>query len=706
MTIFAHLCYNRPRYWELIRMKMKQEQEDIVKQVEMNYQLFLQLIWQLRQVRKMTLSSLIDNVNLAYELKRECDLLSDTKLNKRTETMSIAIDRFLKLYVGLYDLYLDVQEENKDNLDFTVEEYLSLLRNDKKKQAYEHNLQSIENCLAKIDFKEYVLKEKENKKKFSINKRQIRRVKEDYLKKLQTIRKKLSDDLKNGLTFDFYYRYKTGYYTRSLKRVEKSFLNQATLEQVSSPLKEKAIRREKNAISKTVMQLDNVVEKILNQKVVLKNGEKLSLDEIDLLNANGYYDMIDRMPDAEVDKVEKRMRKLRKKLNEYVSIKKKNRYKMRKKASLSSPLAVVQRKINHVKEDSKVYDKWMGFIAKFPFVSGVNYHYHTCQMIQENGHHLTTKKALQIQKRLKRVKNISFKDNDQDLDTITKLSASCMEKKLDKALYSTNLDREDNYLSLLESTKEYIKFFQEQKSPHKKKVLISLSTLGLVAGLGIASLFRLGNTNSKELTVESKNTIEADTNNEDLTFGENTFEPTSMQITPSIENKTEKLEENKREELESKQRKKSSETEALVSEDISSTGVVSNRDVKASDHVEQVPSAVSNLEVFPLTYLEEFTLQENAKVYSNIHMDEEEGKVPYYDHDVVRQAYKVVFLLDGIEYDVLLSDVELCRQFQNLGAEVIGYLAINDNSKEENGKVNPSLAEGFHRESDVKQLVR
>ena len=219
-------------------MEMKKEKAEVVKQIEMNYQMFLQLVWELRQVRKMTLGSLIDNVNLAYELKRECDLLPDTKLDNRTETMSIAIDRFLKLYVGLYDLYLDAQEEGKEILDFTVEEYLSLLRNDKKKQAYEHNLQLIEGRLAKMDFKEYTVRKRENKKKFSVNKRQIKRVKEDYLEKLQTLRKKLSDDLKNGLTFDFYHKYVTGYYTCSLKTVEKSFVNQASLKQVTSPLKQ------------------------------------------------------------------------------------------------------------------------------------------------------------------------------------------------------------------------------------------------------------------------------------------------------------------------------------------------------------------------------------------------------------------------------------------------------------------------------------
>ncbi len=698
MTIFVYLCYNRPRYWELISMEMKKEKAEVVKQIEMNYQMFLQLVWELRQVRKMTLGSLIDNVNLAYELKRECDLLPDTKLDNRTETMSIAIDRFLKLYVGLYDLYLDAQEEDKEILDFTVEEYLSLLRNDKKKQAYEHNLQLIEGRLAKMDFKEYTVRKRENKKKFSVNKRQIKRVKGDYLEKLQTLRKKLSDDLKNGLTFDFYHKYVTGYYTCSLKTVEKSFVNQASLKQVTSPLKEKAIRREREAISKIVAQLDGIVKPIETKKVTLRNGERLSLEEIDLLNANGYYDMISRVSEEELEKAEKTMRKLRKELNYYASPRKKNMHKKSKNVSSSTPLDVVQKKINHFKEASKIYNKWTKITSKFHFVSGVNYHYHTCQMIQKNGYYLTTK-ALQIQKRLERVTNIPLKgDDNRDLDTITKLSVNCMEKKLDKALYSTNLDREDNYSSLLESANEYIKFYQEQNFPRKQRFLVTLSAFGLVAGLGIASLFRLGDTHSTELATVNGNMIETDIDSDDLTFTEAELESSSIQITPSSESITEKVEE--------KETEKPREEETVVLENTSSAEVVSNHEMKEVAQAKQTSSKVTNLEVTPLAYLEEFTLQEGAKVYSNIHMNEEDGKVPYYDQDTVREAYKVVFQLDGEEYDVLLSDIDLCQQYQDMGAQVIGYLAINGNSKDVNGNVNPSLAEGFYQVEDVKQLVR
>ena len=41
-------------------MEMKKEKAEVVKQIEMNYQMFLQLVWELRQVRKMTLGSLIE----------------------------------------------------------------------------------------------------------------------------------------------------------------------------------------------------------------------------------------------------------------------------------------------------------------------------------------------------------------------------------------------------------------------------------------------------------------------------------------------------------------------------------------------------------------------------------------------------------------------------------------------------------------------
>ena len=120
------------------------KKEEITKQIETNYQMFLQLVWELRHVKKMTLRSFLDNVNVAYELKRECDGLSDIKLDNRTQKMFIAIERFLNLYGGLYDLYLDVQEEDKETFNFTVEEYLASLRDAKKKNAYQHNIQLIE----------------------------------------------------------------------------------------------------------------------------------------------------------------------------------------------------------------------------------------------------------------------------------------------------------------------------------------------------------------------------------------------------------------------------------------------------------------------------------------------------------------------------------------------------------------------------------
>ena len=690
------MCYNKPRYRELISMK----KEEIVKQIETNYQMFLQLVWELRQVKKMTLRSFIDNVSVAYELKRECDEYPDIQLDNRTQKMSIAIERFLKLYVGLYDLYLDVQEEDKEIFDFTVEEYLTLLCEDKKKDAYQHNIQLIENRLAKIDFKDYIVKKKNSKKTIFNNERQIKQVKGDYLSKLQTVRKKLSRDLKNGFTFDFYYKYMTGYYSRSLKTIEKSFVHQATLKQVTSPLKEKAIHREIEAITKTVAQLDKVIKPLAMKKVTFRNGDHLSLHEIDLLNDVGYYDMISRLPEAEVKTIEKQMRKLEKELTHPVTSKKKKKHK---KESLSSKsLTAVKKKINHWKENSKVYDQWMTIFSKYSLESEASYHYHTCKMIQENVYDLRAKKALQIQKRLEKTAKVQLRGNDdQDMDTITKLSANCMEKKLDKALCSTNLDREDNYLALLESASEYMNFYHEQKPSHKRSFIVTLSALGVVACLGISSLFRLGNVNSKEFTTVNENTIETDTDEDDLAFGESEFETSSILSTSSHDSTTENETVNDIDLGHSE----SKETEAI--DNFFNSRVVSNESDGEINHVSAPSSsAVTNLEVSPLVYLEEFTLQEGAKVYSNIHMNEEDGKVPYFNQDTVREAYKVVFLLDGIEYDILLSDTDLCQQYQNLGAEVIGYLAINENSKDVNGNVNPSLVEGFYQVEDIKQLVR
>lgn len=675
------------------------KKEEIIKQIETNYQMFLQLVWELRQVKNMTLRSFIDNVSIAYELKRECNEYPDIKLDSRTEKMSIAIERFLKLYVGLYDLYLDVQEEDNETLKFTVEEYLTLLRDDKKKDAYQHNIQLIENRLAKIDFKDYIVKKKNSKKTIFNNERQIKQIKGDYLSKLQTVRKKLSRDLKNGFTFDFYYKYMTGYYSRSLKAIEKSFVNQATLKQVTSPLKEKAIRREIKEISKAMVQLDNLILPLAMKKVTLKNGERLSLHEIDLLNDDGYYDMISRLPEDEVKAKEKQMRKLSKELAHSLSSKKKKKHK--KESFSSKSLAVVKKKINHWQENSKLYDKWMTISSKYSLESEASYHYHTCKMIQESVHHLNTKKALQIQKRLEKTAKMQLRGNDeQDMDTITKLSANCMEKKLDKALYSTNLDREDNYLALLKSASEYMNFYREQKPSHKRSFIVTLSALGVVTCLGISSLFRLGNVNSKEFTSVNENTFETDMDEDDLALSESELETSSILSTSSRESTAEN------ETVNDIDLGYSGSKEKETLDNSSNSRTVSNERDGEISRVSVPSSSVKNLEVSSLAYLEEFTLQEGAKVYSNVHMNEEEGKVPYYDQDVVRQAYKVVFLLDGIEYDVLLSDTALCQQYQNLGAEVIGYLAINENSKDVNGNVNPTLAEGFYQVEDIKQLVR
>ena len=675
------------------------KKEEIIKQIETNYQMFLQLVWELRQVKNMTLRSFIDNVSIAYELKRECNEYPDIKLDSRTEKMSIAIERFLKLYVGLYDLYLDVQEEDNETLKFTVEEYLTLLRDDKKKDAYQHNIQLIENRLAKIDFKDYIVKKKNSKKTIFNNERQIKQIKGDYLSKLQTVRKKLSRDLKNGFTFDFYYKYMTGYYSRSLKAIEKSFVNQATLKQVTSPLKEKAIRREIKEISKAMVQLDNLILPLAMKKVTLKNGERLSLHEIDLLNDDGYYDMISRLPEDEVKAKEKQMRKLSKELAHSLSSKKKKKHK--KESFSSKSLAVVKKKINHWQENSKLYDKWMTISSKYSLESEASYHYHTCKMIQESVHHLNTKKALQIQKRLEKTAKMQLRGNDeQDMDTITKLSANCMEKKLDKALYSTNLDREDNYLALLKSASEYMNFYREQKPSHKRSFIVTLSALGVVTCLGISSLFRLGNVNSKEFTSVNENAFETDMDEDDLALSESELETSSILSTSSRESTAEN------ETVNDIDLGYSGSKEKETLDNSSNSRTVSNERDGEISRVSVPSSSVKNLEVSSLAYLEEFTLQEGAKVYSNVHMNEEEGKVPYYDQDVVRQAYKVVFLLDGIEYDVLLSDTALCQQYQNLGAEVIGYLAINENSKDVNGNVNPTLAEGFYQVEDIKQLVR
>lgn len=675
------------------------KKEDITKQIETNYQMFLQLVWELRHVKKMTLRSFLDNVNVAYELKRECDGLSDIKLDNRTQKMFIAIERFLNLYGGLYDLYLDVQEEDKETFNFTVEEYLASLRDAKKKKAYQHNIQLIENRLAKIDFKDYMVKKKKTKKTIFNYERQIKQVRGDYLAKVQTVRKKLSRDLKNGLTFDFYYKYITGYYSLSLKSIEKSFFHQATLKQATSSLNEKTIRREIKEISKAMVQLDNLILPLAKRKVILKSGESLSLHEIDLLNDVGYYDMISRLPEAEVKIVEKQMRKLGKELALFTPSKKKKKDK--KESFSSKSLAVARKNLNHWKENSKVY-RWLSIPSKYSLDSGTSYHYHTCKMIQENVNHLKPEKVLQIQNRLKKIAKMQFRGNDdQDVMMITKLSADSLEKKLTKALYSTNLDREYNYSTFLESANEYMNFYHEQKISHKRKFIGGLSVFGIAAFLGISSLFRLGNITSKEAIAVNGSTIETDMDEDDLAFNESELETSSMFSPSSYDSvtKSETVNDIASEHRESKEKEIVDKSSSLKVNANESDGKITSMSTPSS-------SVVTNLEVSPLTYLEKFTLQEGAKVYSNVHMSEDDGKVPYFNQDTVREAYKVVFLLDGVEYDVLLSDTELCQQYQNLGAEVIGYLAINENSKDINGNINPSLAEGFYQVEDVKKLVK
>ena len=700
LTSYRGTCYNKARYLELSFMK----REKIIKQMVMNDQMILQSVWELRYLKKLSIPSFLANVNVAYEIKRDSERLYSSlsdEQKQEVDQLYKEIKYYLHLYERIYPLFLALQEEEND---ITIGEYLSTL-DDPNKNTFSDDVQFVLEDIARIA---YLKKQTAKHVKRSYHgKRQERKLKYEYRQKLKRLKRNLCSDLKEGFTFHVYHNYDRNYYSRSLLAIEKYFLNKASVRQASCILEDKKLQKEIKKISKACTKLDKMMQSTLEKNG--KNiGEDLSKENVEYLD-HDYREIREKLSSQDIRKLEKKMKNLRATLIYPSILNSKKKKRKRKKNALTQTKHNTILPIVQSIRNNKLYKKSRLLFSRI-FVYGADYHYQTCKRIQKNGKHLTKKQISQLQKRLQKTATYKYNGEDKrDIHCITRVSASCMSKKLGN-LSSKKADRECNYSLLLDSANQYIKFYQDQGLNYKRGIIYSISTLGLVTCLGIASWLNFGKSLDTPIDRQAK-VIDID-NDQDPYLNEDedklfTDLVSSAKEDISVEGtKDVSVKETKDISVEGAKDVSVKETEKEIV-----IPTVVNGHEKTEDNLElennQESANIKNLSVSPLTYLEKFTLDSDAKVYPNVQaMVEGEAKTPYYDQMAVREAYKIVFLLDGEVYDVLLSNIELCEQYYELGAEVIGYLAINENSKDETGKIDSSLAEGFYRVDDVKRLVK
>lgn len=123
------------------------------------------------------------------------------------------------------------------------------------------------------------------------------------------------------------------------------------------------------------------------------------------------------------------------------------------------------------------------------------------------------------------------------------------------------------------------------------------------------------------------------------------------------------------------------------------------------EELETDSNNISNLEVseFIEYYSQPFTLVEGARTYSNMYdmSDDINSKKPSYDEEANRWVSRVIFEVEGTPVYVSITNEEKIAEYLEMGADVLGFSATNEFSKDQNGNIDPNKIEGYYSQDSV-----
>lgn len=428
------------------------------------------------------------------------------------------------------------------------------------------------------------------------------------------------------------------------------------------------------------------------------------------------------------------------------------------KATMQMAALGLSTKFTQLMKDLKVKNFFTNLLSKWdmPFSSKVDYHYQTCKkFLRKKEQGLTYQDLLQISNRL--AKSSSRKANKKtektsDLMVVYTTSVESMNSKMKSICDGNGLSEEKLIDQVALSAEGFVDFYNEESKNRMLGVKKGLVAAGILALVGACSFvgFKLINKNKagKDLVVSNKIEMESEAETEsikeekDIVVKETEIAKEIEVVTIEDNFDTDKLAQDleswrKQKETEEETDKTTSKTENQTSttttsnkvesstskkdtttstidaqtnstsETTSSTQEEMKEDTKKKEETDTndkkdsnvtSPSKVSNL----MVYEQEFTVKEGTRGYSNMYNLNrgEKSLKPRYSEDHIKNAYKVVFLIDDRPVDVSLSDTEKCEEYLSQGAEIIGYLAVNEYSYD-NGKINPSKTECFYDVDDI-----
>ncbi len=381
---------------------------------------------------------------------------------------------------------------------------------------------------------------------------------------------------------------------------------------------------------------------------------------------------------------------------------------------------------------------WMSLSKPLRFQA--DYHYNTCKkFLKKNNENLSYQDILSIAKRLEKsekdVQKMPEKGRKKsELESLYTSSVKTMSSRAKTIQEGNGLSEKEMLYEMSLSAEGFVDFYNESHRDILLGVTRGLATVGLFAIIGLTGFLgmKFANKNQDDKTLvanrvvktetvveskepESTESVEESKEVEIVSIDDN-YDKDQLEkdlaawkqenrISESSEAKEITVEETKKEETKEETKKEESkkeettveetkkeETSSMVEENTQANGTEDNEETVSVNHT------VSNLMVFE----QEFTVKEGTRGYSNMYnlKREEKSLKPKYAEDHVKNAYKVIFLVDDRPVDVILSDTEKCNKYLSEGAEVLGYLAVNEFSYE-NGKINPYKTECFYSVDDI-----
>lgn len=312
----------------------------------------------------------------------------------------------------------------------------------------------------------------------SFNFKELYLTKKVYLQEIKELQRQLDRDLKRGVTFSFFRKYKDKYYQKRLRRLSTRF-EETYGKEISEKLeKMPAICREKRIITDKLRRLEDDIQLILETEVTDDQELTMKLSEVEWLRETRFDAILETMPTT-VKKIEKNMKAVRKG-EKIIPVAQEDNFHIAKNDTIDT----LKRKYMAIKEI--ISETTINHTKKM--LKSAAYHYETCKMLSDLETKVINQEEFEIiserlRKSLIRKKDIQNRSKSQNPDELwdkykenVEFLNSCIRKL--RRSDEFEIDREAVFKDIFTYSNKYLTYFKQSEYNRRN---YALEACGLIA---------------------------------------------------------------------------------------------------------------------------------------------------------------------------------------------------------------------------------